>query len=129
MLHHNLLNQRKGLTLKSLQRQKLYFMIVLAKSCVLHLHLLNFLLLTSIHPSFFQAKAGEVTPVAPQFHDLLYENKYESQLWMCYDSNKYLVRSGDAFPLKVIEPCFICYLHDVYLTYLQRPRKSCAHSR
>ena len=44
---------------------------------------------------------GELIPVVPQFHDLLYENKYESQLWMCYDSNKYLVRSGDAFPLKV----------------------------
>ena len=44
---------------------------------------------------------GELIPVVPQFHDLLYENKYESQLWMCYDNNKYLIRSGDAFPLKV----------------------------
>lgn len=50
---------------------------------------------------------GELIPLLPQFHDLLYENKYESQLWMLYDNNKYLVRSGDAFPLRVITVLFI----------------------
>jgi len=58
---------------------------------------------------FFKAKAGDVIPVAPQFHDMLYENKYESQLWMCYDNNKYLIRSGDAFPLKVKQIFFDCF--------------------
>ncbi|XP_066922123.1 tripeptidyl-peptidase 2-like [Clytia hemisphaerica] len=55
--------------------------------------------------NFNMAKAGEIIPMAPQFHDLLYENKYESQLWMLYDSNKYLIRSGDAFPIKYNYTC------------------------
>ncbi|XP_057301280.1 tripeptidyl-peptidase 2-like isoform X1 [Hydractinia symbiolongicarpus] len=50
--------------------------------------------------NFQLPKASDVNVVIPQFHDLLYENKFESQFWMIYDSNKSLCGVGDAFTLK-----------------------------
>lgn len=55
--------------------------------------------------NFSLPKGGEVLPYCPQLHDMLYENKFESQLWMCYDSNKRLIRSGEAFSLKYRYVC------------------------
>lgn len=51
--------------------------------------------------TFHSAKATEVTPNAALLSDLLYENEYESQMWMIYDSNKQLISCGDAYPSKV----------------------------
>ena len=31
----------------------------------------------------------------PYFHELLYDNEYEAALWMCFDSNKQYLGSGD----------------------------------
>ncbi|XP_011256902.1 tripeptidyl-peptidase 2 isoform X2 [Camponotus floridanus] len=50
--------------------------------------------------TFHSAKATEVTPNAALLSDLLYENEYESQMWMIYDSNKQLINCGDAYPSK-----------------------------
>ncbi|XP_070157555.1 tripeptidyl-peptidase 2-like isoform X1 [Polyergus mexicanus] len=50
--------------------------------------------------TFHSAKATEVTPNAALLSDLLYENEYESQMWMIYDSNKQLISCGDAYPSK-----------------------------
>jgi tripeptidyl-peptidase-2 len=47
--------------------------------------------------NFNKAKAGEVVPDFCLLSNLLYENVYESQLWMLYDSNKQLLQSGDAY--------------------------------
>jgi len=51
--------------------------------------------------SFSKSKAGEVIPDFCLTSSLLYENSYESQLWMLYDSNKQLLRSGDAYAQQV----------------------------
>ncbi|KAJ8670647.1 hypothetical protein QAD02_001906 [Eretmocerus hayati] len=48
--------------------------------------------------TFHIAKATEITPNAALMSDLLYENEYESQLWMIYNSNKQLIHCGDAYP-------------------------------
>ncbi|XP_076397926.1 tripeptidyl-peptidase 2 isoform X1 [Megachile rotundata] len=50
--------------------------------------------------TFHCAKSTEVTPNAALLSDLLYENEYESQMWMIYDSNKQLICCGDAYPCK-----------------------------
>lgn len=50
--------------------------------------------------TFHIAKATEITPNAALFSELLYENEYESQLWMIYDCNKQFVCCGDAYPCK-----------------------------
>ncbi|XP_033232099.1 tripeptidyl-peptidase 2 isoform X2 [Belonocnema kinseyi] len=50
--------------------------------------------------TFHISKATEMTPNAALFSDLLYENEYESQLWMIYDCNKQLICCGDAYPSK-----------------------------
>lgn len=58
--------------------------------------------------TFHIAKATEITPNASLFSDFLYENEYESQLWMIYDCNKQLISCGDAYPCKVsINVCII----------------------
>lgn len=46
---------------------------------------------------FSKAKLGEVTPNFTPLSSLLYENEFESQLWMLYNSNKRLVACGDAY--------------------------------
>eukprot|EP00112_Aurelia_sp_Birch-Aquarium-sp1_P025902 Seg888.11 transcript_id=Seg888.11/GoldUCD/mRNA.D3Y31 product="Tripeptidyl-peptidase 2" protein_id=Seg888.11/GoldUCD/D3Y31 len=50
--------------------------------------------------NFCLSKEAEVTPIAPLFHDLLYESEYDSQYWMIFDQNKQLLKAGDAFPIK-----------------------------
>ncbi|ESN96330.1 hypothetical protein HELRODRAFT_107485 [Helobdella robusta] len=47
--------------------------------------------------NFSRAKQGEVTPDFSLLNKLLYENEYESQMWMLYDANKQLLYCGDAY--------------------------------
>ena len=51
--------------------------------------------------SFSKPKPGEIVADFCLTSSLLYENTFESQLWMLYDSNKRLIRSGDAYPNQV----------------------------
>lgn len=43
------------------------------------------------------SKAQEVAFSVPLITSVLYESEYDSQLWMCFDSNKKLVACGDAY--------------------------------
>lgn len=47
--------------------------------------------------TFSIAEATEVTLNSPLLSPYLYENDYESQLWMLFDSNKKYITSGDAY--------------------------------
>ena len=49
----------------------------------------------------FPECAAEVSPRAPVLLDLLYENPYEAQFWMLFDSNRRHLASGDVFEEKV----------------------------
>ncbi|OXU24497.1 hypothetical protein TSAR_010597 [Trichomalopsis sarcophagae] len=50
--------------------------------------------------TFHIGKTTELTPNAALLSDLLYENEYESQMWMIYNVNKQLIYCGDAYPSK-----------------------------
>ncbi|XP_058803991.1 tripeptidyl-peptidase 2 isoform X2 [Phymastichus coffea] len=54
--------------------------------------------------TFHIMKTTEIMPNATLISELLYENEYESQLWMIYNSNKQLIHCGDAYPTKYILP-------------------------
>lgn len=43
------------------------------------------------------SKPQEVAFSVPLLTKVLYESEYESQFWMCFDSNKKMVASGDAY--------------------------------
>lgn len=43
------------------------------------------------------SKPQEVAFSLPLLTKVLYESEYESQFWMCFDSNKKMVASGDAY--------------------------------
>ncbi|XP_070539380.1 tripeptidyl-peptidase 2-like isoform X2 [Ptychodera flava] len=47
---------------------------------------------------FHQSKSAEITPNSPLLSDTLYENEYESQIWLVFDSNKQYIGAGDAYP-------------------------------
>lgn len=49
----------------------------------------------------FPEGAVELSPRAPVLNDLLYENPYESQLWMIFDQYKRHLATGDVFAEKV----------------------------
>lgn len=49
---------------------------------------------------FIQTKSHDVTIRFNLFSDLVYENKFESQLCMIYDSNKRLCGTSNAFPFR-----------------------------
>lgn len=51
--------------------------------------------------SFSKMKSGEITVDFSLLSSLLYESEYESQFWMLYNSNKELIRCGDAYVLQV----------------------------
>uniref|UniRef100_H2Z489 Tripeptidyl-peptidase 2 n=1 Tax=Ciona savignyi TaxID=51511 RepID=H2Z489_CIOSA len=44
------------------------------------------------------SKSSDVIVSFPIMSDLLYENEYNSQLWLLFDSNKALMAAGDAYP-------------------------------
>lgn len=43
------------------------------------------------------SKAQEVAFAVPLVTNVLYESEFDSQFWMCFDSNKMLVSCGDAY--------------------------------
>ncbi|XP_077987332.1 tripeptidyl-peptidase 2-like [Glandiceps talaboti] len=47
---------------------------------------------------FHQSKSAEITPNSPLLSDTLYENEYESQIWLVFDNNKQFIGAGDAYP-------------------------------
>ena len=44
--------------------------------------------------NFKVSEATEISPRVPLFNDLLYENMYEGQFWMLFDSHKKYIASG-----------------------------------
>ncbi|XP_078488477.1 tripeptidyl-peptidase 2 isoform X1 [Ciona intestinalis] len=48
--------------------------------------------------SVHMTKASDVIISFPIMSDLLYENEYNSQLWLLFNSNKCLIAAGDAYP-------------------------------
>lgn len=47
--------------------------------------------------SFHLTKQQEISIKCPFLSSVLYESKFDSQIWMVFDSNKMMVASGDAF--------------------------------
>nr|CAB3267194.1 tripeptidyl-peptidase 2 [Phallusia mammillata] len=48
--------------------------------------------------SLHLSKSSDVTISFPLLSDLLYENEYNSQIWLMFDSNKSFIAAGDAYP-------------------------------
>ncbi|CAF3801202.1 unnamed protein product [Adineta steineri] len=70
--------------------------------------------------NFTLLKASEIQIKCPYLHELLYDNEYEGALWMCFDTNKQYLGSGDVmkdYSLKLEKGDFIIRMnirHDKY---------------
>uniref|UniRef100_H2Z491 Uncharacterized protein n=1 Tax=Ciona savignyi TaxID=51511 RepID=H2Z491_CIOSA len=64
------------------------------------------------------SKSSDVIVSFPIMSDLLYENEYNSQLWLLFDSNKALMAAGDAYPHHVSQEFFLVHFYFFILYYV-----------